>query len=71
LKFIRGDGITSSASSETLSVILRSGQTVELKATYTPFIIFDIGDTNITEFIVTVTNISDIQNVSWRIPVYH
>jgi hypothetical protein len=74
LSFLRAfDGITSSASDDTIKVILRAGQTIKLQqpAQYSLFIRFDIGDTSINEFIVIIKDISDIENVSWRIPVNH
>lgn len=62
---------------DTLNIILKSGQTIDLFAAdgyfATPwvFVVADTSDPSVTEIIVAVSGISGINNTRWRIPIPH
>jgi len=62
---------------ETITTVIKSGQTVELlnhtgyEGDTNAFIKADIADPALTEIVVTVSGISTITNARWRIPIQH
>ena len=53
--------------------VVRAGETTNLTCVGADSFLAEvnIGDSNVTEVIITVSGISSIYNASWRIPVYH